>query len=877
MAESGPRPGDSWPLVGRAAALRTITEAVTLADAHGVVIAGPPGVGRTRLAEEAVARLAAAGHPTAWATGTRAAGTMALGALLHLVPPGDSPVLVAGHTFAKIVERFSVPGGRRPVLVVDDAHLLDSASAALVHRLAVHTRTFVLLTARQGHPAPDAVTALWKERVARRVDLQPLSDGDVDTLLERGLDSPLDAVTRRTLRRLSVGNPLVLRELVRSGLEGSALRRVDGLWHLVGRLQITPRLGDLIEAQMQVDDPGVLAVLEVLACKEPLCRLVLERITGHAAVVQAERRGLVVVERSGSRDQARLAIPAYGEVVRARMPRARALAIWERLAESLAGSPRRRADDALELAVWRLEAGLGSSAQELLAAARRAAERLELDLAERLAVASRDAQGGVDAELTLAEVLAWQGRYVDAAGTLPAPEECDGQERADRRAMLTERIGHWHHDAAPARRRPAGDRAAAAVRTWTTLLAGHVTETLTAGEALLARPCTLPARAAICATTAVTVAAGLAGDLALVGRRSATGLAVASEHRAALPWARTQVRGARCLADLLGGALTAASETAEDMYREVVETQMAPLVGVWTAARGIVAKAQGRVRPAQQALLEAVVLLEGHDPLRLRRVYLAELAGAHAMAGDTVQADAWLGRMDASPATPGALFDPLIERNRAWAAAAALDLPLAACLATGAAKVAREAGAPLVEALALSDAARFGAAKEVRDRLGELARDTATPATRAFALAATALATDDAQLLAEAAETLHTMGHLLFAAEAAATAYRLHAGAGRHTSAKNALVFARELLAECGGARTPLTDLTGSEASLTPRELQVAKLIATGLSGRAVANRLGLSLRTVNNHLGRVYTKLGVSGRHTLAQVLDRAPAQAKG
>ncbi|MFG1874919.1 LuxR C-terminal-related transcriptional regulator [Sphaerisporangium sp. NPDC049003] len=916
MGESRPRdarPSDLWPLVGRDAVLRTITEAAEQAGVDGVVIVGTPGVGRTRLAREAAARLDAMGHPTAWATGTRSAGTISLGALLHLAPLGDSAIPVTGHTFGRIVERFTVCGGKRPVLVVDDTHLLDSASAALVYHLAVHTRTFVLLTVRQGQTTPDVVTTLWKERVAWRVDLQPLSDGDVDTLLERGLDSPLDAVTRRTLRRLSVGNPLVLRELVQSGLDGSALRRVDGLWHLDGRIQVTLRLGDLIEAQMQVDDPAVLAVLEVLACKEPLCQPVLEGITGHAAVVQAERRGLVVVERAGSRHQTRLTIPAYGEVIRARMPRARARAIWGRLAESLAASPRRRADDPLELAVWRRRAGLGSSARELLAAARRAAERLEFEVAERLAVASRDAGGGVDADLTLAEVLASQGRYADAAGVLPAPDECDGEERADRRAMLNEKIDYWRHAASPAPRPPTGDRAADAVRTWTMLLEGHVARSLALGTALLVRPCPQPsplagpcpqpsplagpcprpsplagpcprpsslagpcpppARATISVATAIMVAAALVGDTGLVERANATGLAVASAHRTALPWALAQIHGARCLADLLGGALTAASEAVETAYREAVETQLAPLVGLWTAARGMVAKAQGRVEPARQALREAIVLLDGNDPLRLRRVYLAELAGAHAMAGDTVQADTWLNRMD-DAASPGALFEPWIERNRAWSAAAALDLPLAASRAIGAAKAAREAGAPLVEALALSDAARFGAAKEVCDRLNELARDTPTPATEAFATVATALATDDAQLLVEAAETLHHMGHLLSAAEAAATAYRLHVAAGRRTAAKNALVFARELLAECGGARTPLTDLTGSESSLTPRELQVAKLIAAGMPGRAVADRLDLSLRTVNNHLGHVYAKLGISGRHTLAQILTQPPAQ---
>ncbi|MEV1244094.1 LuxR C-terminal-related transcriptional regulator [Nonomuraea sp. NPDC049750] len=873
MADSRPhdgRPGNLWPLVGRAATLRTVLSAATQADVGGVVIVGPPGVGRTRLAKEAVVRLTAAGHPTAWATGTRAAGAIPLGPLLHLALPHDAAEPVTAHIFGQIVERFTVPTGKRPVFVVDDTHLLDDVSAALVYQLAVHTRTFVLLTVRQGHTAPDVMTALWKEGVARRVELRPLSDNEVDTLLERGLGGPLDAVTRHTFRRLSAGNPLVLRELARSALEGSALLRRDGLWHLSGELRITGRLGDLIEAQMQVDDPAVLAVLEVLACKEPLGQPVLEELTGHSAVVRAERQGLVVVEPSGARHQARLTIPAYGEVIRARMPRARANEIWARLAESLAASPRRRADDAFELVMWRRTAGLDSSGQELLAAAERAAERLELEVAERLATASGAADGGVDANLTLAEVLALQGRFSDAADVLPDPGECDNEERADRRAIVREKIEYWQHEAAPAQGNPTGERAAEAVRAWTMLIEGQVAGSLAIGTALLTRPGPrLPAEATARAATAVVLAAGLMGDIRLVERASATGLEIAS------PWTEAQVGAARCVALTLAGALTTAAKAVDIAYREAVETrQAAPLVGLWAIVRGFVAKAQGRVKPAQQALREAVVLLGEHDPLRLPAFYLAELAGAYAMAGDTVQADAWLCRMDASPPPRGALFDAWMERDRAWVAAAALDLSSAAGHALGAAKTAGKAGVPMIEALALFDAARFGAAKEVYDRLHQLARNTAAPATAAFATMATALATDDAHLLAETAERLHRLGHLLPAAEAAATAHRLHAGARRRTAAKAALVFARELLTECDGARTPLTDLAGTlDVSLTPRELQVAKLTAAGLPGRAVADRLGLSLRTVNNHLGRVYAKLGVSGRDALAQVLGQPDA----
>lgn len=49
--------------------------------------------------------------------------------------------------------------------------------------------------------------------------------------------------------------------------------------------------------------------------------------------------------------------------------------------------------------------------------------------------------------------------------------------------------------------------------------------------------------------------------------------------------------------------------------------------------------------------------------------------------------------------------------------------------------------------------------------------------------------------------------------------------------------------------------------SLTPREVEVMRLLADGLLARTIATRLGLSPRTVHKHLSNVYTKLGVHDR----------------
>jgi DNA-binding CsgD family transcriptional regulator len=57
---------------------------------------------------------------------------------------------------------------------------------------------------------------------------------------------------------------------------------------------------------------------------------------------------------------------------------------------------------------------------------------------------------------------------------------------------------------------------------------------------------------------------------------------------------------------------------------------------------------------------------------------------------------------------------------------------------------------------------------------------------------------------------------------------------------------------------------------LTSREREIARLAADGLPSKVIAERLFLSVRTVENHLGRIYTKLGVTNRAGLAAILHR-------
>jgi DNA-binding CsgD family transcriptional regulator len=105
---------------------------------------------------------------------------------------------------------------------------------------------------------------------------------------------------------------------------------------------------------------------------------------------------------------------------------------------------------------------------------------------------------------------------------------------------------------------------------------------------------------------------------------------------------------------------------------------------------------------------------------------------------------------------------------------------------------------------------------------------------------------------------------------------------GDRVASREPLAEAREVAHRCGatglearfheelvvaGARPRRVALTGVE-SLTAAERRVAELAAEGLRNRDIAEALYVTLKTVEVHLGRVYGKLGITGRSELAAAL---------
>ena len=56
---------------------------------------------------------------------------------------------------------------------------------------------------------------------------------------------------------------------------------------------------------------------------------------------------------------------------------------------------------------------------------------------------------------------------------------------------------------------------------------------------------------------------------------------------------------------------------------------------------------------------------------------------------------------------------------------------------------------------------------------------------------------------------------------------------------------------------------------LSPREREVALVVARGLANKEIARELGLSEGTVKQHVHNIFLKLGMRSRHTLVTVVS--------
>ncbi|MEU2105659.1 LuxR C-terminal-related transcriptional regulator [Nocardia sp. NPDC019255] len=865
----------NWPMIERESEFEAIRAALTGPEHVGVVLTGDAGVGKTTLARHATSAI---GGNVRWVAGTESARSIPLGVFAHMVGvyTAHDPV-----TFMSAAREALLADGDT-MIGVDDAHLLDQLSATLLLQLAIDKAAHIVVTVRSGVPVPDAVTSLWKDGHLTRIDLRPFTQRQSVELVESMLGGQLEGFTANLMWESSAGNALFLRHLVEGALEAGTLRQVNGVWQLRGRAAVTSELAALLEDRVEQLPEPVLRVLELLTFCEPIDLDVLAELAGEDAVEAAETRGVIRVVENSRDLIVRYNHPLFGEVIRRRLGIASARRLRGRLYSSLKERRINSAADRIRLAELALDSDKSADLELFEAAAADAIGLANLPLGERFARAAVERRGGVEAADLLARALLWQGHRIEAERTLASfdPDQLDEVQLArwgsTRVANLLWAMGDADRADEVLKlvrgkvRHPKIAAIFTGLASASLVNENRVDDAIAEAEAVMSAD-GAPPWAVWWASFGGGLASALMGKAEDARRYAARGHEV-EEHIDGLN--RFMSTHAEVLALTFAGDLEAARRCAGAFVGYSSPGQYLAW-GMSKILQGTVDVAQGRFLDGIENLEQALAALAAEGaaawmfPARIR------LAEAYSALGRPVEAAESIAHATARGGRHSAVYEPQLEVARAWLAAAEGTVTPAIRIAVGAADAAARSHQHAIEAMALHTAARFGD-HSVSGRLAELADRVEGRLVQAQARHAVALAAHDGPGLDAAAAEFERIGVLLSAADAAAQAASAHERAGDRRKLLESAAAANRLAAACGGASTPALRQAAQPLPLTAREREIANLVAAGLSNRQIADRLTVSVRTVEGHLYRACIKMDVTDRESLGALMRGESGSAR-
>lgn len=899
--------GADWPLVGRAEEINFLRELRSAARPKSAVISGPAGVGKSRLALSALDEAVSEGWNTLIIKGNSSLSAVPFGAFRTVLRMPTADVL-ADLTDAVAGALKAIRSDRGLIVLADDFHDLDEASAALLSQLVVSGHLVAILTTNLGSRPPRSLSALWMEGTAERLELMSLSRIEVGEVMTAGLGGSVQDSTVNRIWRVTGGNPLYLREVILSSQESGALRRVDGEWRWRGEWAKGARLQEVVAARLGRLDADELTVMEVLAVSRSLPFDIVASLSTVRAVEGLEARALVATERSGRRLEVAISHPLVAEVLRSAMKPLQQRAIRRNLVNAVTATGARRTADRVRLACWSLESGVevdlvtlaqGANAS-LFAIGPAISARLreilpevannlpvdeppvgeDIELAIRLAQAAYDRTQTVAEGVALASTLVWTGATAQAENVLSElTERAKGADEQVRLALALAFVRFWgRYDTRGAEACLIDALDLPGVGTDPELvakvfeqLAGIALQTARPARALdyaqqaaavqgVALSRSLGIRPAPAALTHL----GRCGDaLALIDEA----LPAARENEHPLTLATLLFTKAGALARM--GDLEQARQLAEWLRDVAVSGGFMDATASYGVLLGGILLREGLCASAGRIFQDAAGLLAERDALGYRPWALAGLACARAQAGEEDAAASALDEVRRIQSV-ARHFDMVrflaeIELHKLMGRTAA-----AVEVARDAAEWARGAQMPEDEAEALDAWIRIAPSPGPVERLAQVAALTDSGLVALLAEHGNARLARNPERLLELSHRFAGLPAWRLAAETASCASDIYEKQGKPKASKTAARAAADYALRCEGGYRPMVAPPGP-VKLSKRELEIARLAAEGRPSKEIAERMYLSPRTVDSHLYHIYTKLGVSDRAALAEVLGAA------
>ena len=905
---------------GEVSVLTGLVAAVRAGESRVLVVRGEPGVGKTALLDYLAGQTA--GCRVVRAAGVQSEMELAFAGLHQLlapmldrleqlpVPQRDALRTAFGLSAGPAPDRFLVAlavlsllsevAGERPlVCVIDDQQWLDRASAQALgfaaRRLAADPVGLVFAARIPG------------EELAGLPELavEGLAEGDARVLLDSALTGPLDTRVRDQIVAEARGNPLALLELPR----GMTPAELAGGFGLPGAGSLTGRIEDSFRRRLDAL-PAQARRLLLLAAADP---------SGDPGLVwrAAGRLGLPVQATAAPAVEAGLV--EFGARVRFRHPLVRSAAyrsasfperqeVHGVLAEVTDPQvdPDRRA--------WHRAQAAAGPDEEVAAELERCAGRAQargglaaatafLDRAVRL---TADPAHLVERTLAAAQASVQAGAFDQALGLLVMTEARPLDELASARLdLLRAQIAFasgLDSDATPlllkAARRIEPLNPGLARETYLNawgaallagrLAAGDMAEICRAARALPRSQQPGPVELLLDGL-ALLITDGLPAAAPTLRQAVSAFASVGVSADDGLRWGWMAVVAANILWDDDGWRAILARQVQLARNAGALEhlplyLEAAAIIAAWSGDFGAAASLIAEVNAVREAIGSriapyAALLLGSLRGSQAEAIPLIEATINEAEAGGqglAVTSARWaaamlyngLGRYDeASEAARQAAENPSGLQVSMWALIELIE----AAARSGNMPMASDALERLAETTQVSGTG-FGLGIEARSR-ALMAEDGPADGLYLEAidrLGRTQLRPELARAHLVYGEWLRRQGRRSQAREQLRTAHGMLDTMGMEGFAERAR---RELLAtgETARKRTVQATVEASQA-LTAQEAQVARLARDGLSNPEIGARLFISSRTVQYHLGKVFTKLGISSRGQLNRVLPGAP-----
>ncbi|MEO8219706.1 MAG: LuxR C-terminal-related transcriptional regulator [Specibacter sp.] len=880
--------------------LADIVTAIRTEDCRAVFLTSDNGLGASTILHE-LTRTAAAEVPVLTIHGSKSLAKIPFGVLTPYLSAVDRS---AGNfrinvlrallaEFARLAEGAAntSPGAAElPLIVIDDAHAVDTATAELVVSLVMSGAVNVVASHSHRHELPAPLPKLWATGMAEDIVLLPLSQEEGHAFCEAMLGGPVLAATSWHYWSQAAGNPMFLRLLVAEAVEDGHLVKHGGTWVGEHDRKLHSRgLEEAVASVLRGISPAGQAALNLIALSEPVAESALKGLVKHKVIRELLDWRLVVYLASAP-GQLVLANPVYAEAIREMVPLSQSRLLYEQLVGRLDhGDVSKEA--LLRRVLWAVEIGIDVPDETMLSAAVLATKLFQSSTAWELADHVQGERNRLRATMVKARAKYnrgdYQGAFLHIESVRAAADNLQDLHfgsllRASTKSALGMPVEAVLADAVALREN--GEALALA----DPLNADNIRAQSESGATLVelmavSRSGKYAQMTAMTAILAKTQGRATSWDqinhaMALTldsERLTAQGFPQQGMMRAKEAFAieHAEENDVFFLPEsILLRHLTAAlcagewAVTQRILNEFLVNSGLAVFCfgGGANVARGMALLRAGKTVDALDELVPGIDVLKISDPQQLLGFCMAMAVYAAARSGK-----AELAQKLMDDYVEGSGMFVVVAHERAYLAAARHILaPDAGALAElrMQADAARTDGSALLELNAVVLALEVGD-ESVVARVAQVAKTVEGPWAKSLGMYAEAFKRDDGQGLADAGQALAQAGLLGFAKQALGKSVALLGGSAAAHDGSKVRAQLRRVSSELGAS-----DDTGSRApKLTRRESEVARFAMAGMSDREIAEELSVALRTVEGHLYRAYGKLGISAREELAAELQRA------